>query len=140
MKLPTSARCGRSARAAFAHKSIATQDASSAILLVMPRHSRVAATCLSILMLGIRFSLFHFFHWSLRALSVGRVSVTPRCQESFALLTPIVGTTVEILRCAQDDSKEVDDTEFGIWTLTRAARARRRGGHRGPSTPQTPSG
>jgi hypothetical protein len=36
-----------------------------------------------------------------------------------ALLTPGVGTPVEILRFAQDDTKKSVAEEFGIWTLTR---------------------
>jgi hypothetical protein len=40
-------------------------------------------------------------------------------QKGFAGLTPVVGTTVEILRFAQDDTKNEEVTEVGIWTLTR---------------------
>ena len=39
-------------------------------------------------------------------------------QRGFAWLTPVVGTTVEILRFAQDDTKKRGGGEFGIWTLT----------------------
>ena len=48
MKLPTSARWGSSARAALAHKSIATQHAVSAVQLLIAAHSRVGAMGLSI--------------------------------------------------------------------------------------------
>jgi hypothetical protein len=51
------------------------------------------------------------------AINCVRVSVTSRCQGERRVATPVAGTPVEILRCAQDDAKKRTQEKHGRWEI-----------------------